>query len=125
MCVNDVYSLMHIILMFFTWSGNHKFYIQFLRLLGLQSFVIFVEKAETGQFLFLIRLILNRFTCSRRHPFLSYGVMTNFLNDNPHFFLPLHIKKHQNNVNSEYTAFTHGSQIGCKITQHIWIQSLI
>jgi hypothetical protein len=30
----------HIILMFFIWSGNHKFYIQFLRLLGLQSFII-------------------------------------------------------------------------------------
>jgi hypothetical protein len=25
---------------FFMWSGNHKFYIQFLRLLGLQSFII-------------------------------------------------------------------------------------
>jgi hypothetical protein len=35
---NGVYSLIHIILMFFIRSGNHKFYIQFLRLLGLQSF---------------------------------------------------------------------------------------
>jgi hypothetical protein len=26
--------------MFVIWSGNHKFYIQFLRLLGLQSFII-------------------------------------------------------------------------------------
>jgi hypothetical protein len=39
-CVNGVYSLIHIILMFFVRSGNHKFYIQFLRLLGLQSFTI-------------------------------------------------------------------------------------
>jgi hypothetical protein len=26
--------------MFFIWSGNHKFYIQFLRLLGLHSFAV-------------------------------------------------------------------------------------
>jgi hypothetical protein len=38
--VNGVYSLVHIILIFFIWSGNHKFYIQFLRLLGLQSSII-------------------------------------------------------------------------------------
>jgi hypothetical protein len=25
--VNGVYSLIHIILLFFIWSGNHKFYI--------------------------------------------------------------------------------------------------
>jgi hypothetical protein len=35
-----MYSLIHIILMFFIRSGNHKFYIQFLRLLELQSFII-------------------------------------------------------------------------------------
>jgi hypothetical protein len=36
-----VYSLIHITLMFFIWSGNHKFYIQFLRLvLRLQSFIV-------------------------------------------------------------------------------------
>jgi hypothetical protein len=35
-----LYSLIHIILMFFIWSGNHKFYIQFLRLLRLQWFII-------------------------------------------------------------------------------------
>jgi hypothetical protein len=40
LCVKGVYSLIHIILMFFIWSGNHKFYIQFLRLLALQSFRI-------------------------------------------------------------------------------------
>jgi hypothetical protein len=34
------YSLVHIILMFSMWSGNHKFYIQFLRLLRLQTFII-------------------------------------------------------------------------------------
>jgi hypothetical protein len=34
------YSLIHIILMFSMWSGNHKFYIQFLRLLRLQTFII-------------------------------------------------------------------------------------
>jgi hypothetical protein len=39
------YSLIHIILMFFIWSGNHKFHIQFLRLLGLQSFIIVFEKS--------------------------------------------------------------------------------
>jgi hypothetical protein len=33
-------TLIHIILMFFIWSDNHTFYIQFLRLLGLQSFII-------------------------------------------------------------------------------------
>jgi hypothetical protein len=38
--VNGVYSLIHIILKIFIWSGNHKFYIQFLRQLGLQSFRI-------------------------------------------------------------------------------------
>jgi hypothetical protein len=32
LCVNAVYSLIHIILMFFTWSGNDKFYILFLRI---------------------------------------------------------------------------------------------
>jgi hypothetical protein len=29
--VNGVYSLIHIILMFFIWSGKHKFYVQCLR----------------------------------------------------------------------------------------------
>jgi hypothetical protein len=38
---------LHIILMFFIWSGNHKFYIQFLRLLGLQSFIITLYKVHT------------------------------------------------------------------------------
>jgi hypothetical protein len=36
-----------------------------------------------------------------------------------------HKKKHQNDVNSEYTPFTHGTQIGYKTTQYIWGQSLI
>jgi hypothetical protein len=40
LCVKGVYSLIHTILMFFIWSGNHKFDIQFLRQLGLQSFRI-------------------------------------------------------------------------------------
>jgi hypothetical protein len=35
-----VYSLIHIILKIFIWSGNYKFYNQFLRQLGLQSFRI-------------------------------------------------------------------------------------
>jgi hypothetical protein len=35
-CVNGVYSLIHIILIIFTWSGNLKFYIEFSRQLGLQ-----------------------------------------------------------------------------------------
>jgi hypothetical protein len=38
-CANGVYSLIHIILIIFIWSGNHKFYIKFLRQLGLQSVV--------------------------------------------------------------------------------------
>jgi hypothetical protein len=52
------YSLF-IILMFFIWSGNHKFCIQFLRLRGLQS--------------------LN--DCSRRREFLCrlYRVIINFI----------------------------------------------
>jgi hypothetical protein len=33
-----------------------------------------IENVETGQFLFLIMLILSSFTCSRRYPFLSYDV---------------------------------------------------
>jgi hypothetical protein len=45
--VTHVCSLIHIILMFFIWSGNHKFYIQFLRLLGLQSFIITLYKVHT------------------------------------------------------------------------------
>jgi hypothetical protein len=35
-----------------------------------------VENAETGQFVFLIMLILSCLTCSWRHPFLSYDVIT-------------------------------------------------
>jgi hypothetical protein len=42
--VNDVYSLIHIILKIFIRSGNHKFYIQFLRQLGLESFRITLYK---------------------------------------------------------------------------------
>jgi hypothetical protein len=38
----------------------------------------FVENAETGQFLFLVILILSYLSCSSRHPFLSYDVITNF-----------------------------------------------
>jgi hypothetical protein len=47
--VNGVYSLIHIILMFFIRSGNHKFYIQFSRLLRLQSFriTLYIYKAST------------------------------------------------------------------------------
>jgi hypothetical protein len=49
--------------------------------------MIFVENAETGQFLFLIMLILSCFSCSRRHPFLSYDVITIFfLMTTPTFF---------------------------------------
>jgi hypothetical protein len=50
----------------------------------------FVENAETGQFLFLIILILSCFTCSWRHQFLSYDVITNslfsFLSDKPSYY---------------------------------------
>jgi hypothetical protein len=44
-----VYSLIHIILMFFLmWSGNHKFYIEFSRLLRLQSFriTLYIQRRE-------------------------------------------------------------------------------
>jgi hypothetical protein len=44
--VNDVYSLIHITLMFFIRCGNHKFYIQFLRLLRLQSFRVTLYKVS-------------------------------------------------------------------------------
>jgi hypothetical protein len=45
----------------------------------------FVENAETGQFLFLIALILSWFTYSWRHPFLSYDVISNFKWQSPLF----------------------------------------
>jgi hypothetical protein len=35
--------------MFFIWSGNHKFYIQYLRLLGLQSFIIINNPVQRNQ----------------------------------------------------------------------------
>jgi hypothetical protein len=38
----------------------------------------FIENPETGQFLFIIVLILSCFTCTWRHPFLSYDVIANF-----------------------------------------------
>jgi hypothetical protein len=38
----------------------------------------FVENAETDQFLFLIMFILSYFTCSSRHLFLSYDVISIF-----------------------------------------------
>jgi hypothetical protein len=39
-CERCVLTYLHHFDVFFMWSGNHKFYIQFLRLLGLQSFII-------------------------------------------------------------------------------------
>jgi hypothetical protein len=44
----------------------------------ISKLMTFVENAETGQFLFLIVVILSWFTCSWRHPFLSYNVISNF-----------------------------------------------
>jgi hypothetical protein len=50
--------------------------------------MIFIENVETGQFLFLIVLILSWFTCSWRHPFLSYDVISNFvIFDRPSYYL--------------------------------------
>jgi hypothetical protein len=49
----------------------------------------FAENAETGQFSFLIMLLLSYFTCSRRHPFLSYDVITNFFKWQPPLFSSL------------------------------------
>jgi hypothetical protein len=40
----------------------------------ISKLIPFVENAKTGQFLFLIMLISSYFTCSWRHPFLSYDV---------------------------------------------------
>jgi hypothetical protein len=44
----------------------------------ISKLMTFAENTETGQFLFLIMLVLSYFTCSCRHPFLSYDVITNF-----------------------------------------------
>jgi hypothetical protein len=55
-----VYSLSRIILKIFIWSANHKFYIQFLRQLGLQSFKITLyfalNKLSTEKVLSITRL---------------------------------------------------------------------
>jgi hypothetical protein len=58
--VNSVYSLIHIILMFFIWSGNHKFHIQFLHLLGLQSFIATLCIAKSWERWFLISCVKQR-----------------------------------------------------------------
>jgi hypothetical protein len=63
----------------------------------ISKLMTFVKNAETGQFLFLIILILSCLTCSWRHSFLSYDAITNFfkwqpllfssLSDRPSYFL--------------------------------------
>jgi hypothetical protein len=52
----------------------------------MSKLMTFVENAETGQFLFLIVLILSSFTCSWHHPFLSYDDITNFFKWEPPLF---------------------------------------
>jgi hypothetical protein len=43
-CERCVLTYSHNLMFFFMWSGNHKFYIQFSRLLRLQSFRITLYK---------------------------------------------------------------------------------
>jgi hypothetical protein len=62
-----VNSLIHIILKIFIWSGNHKFYIQFLRQFGLQSLRITLyfalNKLSTEKVLSITRLIESARSC--------------------------------------------------------------
>jgi hypothetical protein len=52
----------------------------------MSKLMAFVEGAGTGQFLFLVVLVLSCFTCSWHHPFLSYDVITNFFEWEPPLF---------------------------------------
>jgi hypothetical protein len=54
MCVNGVYSFIHIILIIFIWSGKHKFYIHFLRQLGLQLFIMTLYRVFFFKFHFIV-----------------------------------------------------------------------
>jgi hypothetical protein len=72
-----VFSLIHIILMFFfMWSGNHKFYIPFSRLLRLQSLritlyytVSFFLRLAIGQT--VEKVVKNIFLARRKRPKLE------------------------------------------------------